>query len=372
MMTGVLYVAALGLASAVRVQDLAQYWSAAHLATENPFSLEAVTRFEASCGLPTSPPPMVMRNPPWSLVFVLPLRYLSYRQAFALWALLSVAMVAGCARAVWNLVNPAPSLAPAFLSLLFGPTVTLLMLGQITVLVLVGVTLFLVSVERRRDWLAGASLVLILIKPHVAFVFLLAVLLWTIYGKRWKIISGCALALAATSLPLLAINPHIYSQYMEFARRFARETIPYPNLGGMLYLASGRHVLAFVPLVIATVWLFFYWRKHCATWDWKSDGMMVLLASVAFSYFSYPYDEIIMIPALIVAYANGNRKIVLAGFALGNAGYALYISNVTARYGFDYMFLSWTATVWLLTCVLAQPARLRTEPAACAPSPTHA
>jgi hypothetical protein len=357
MMTGVLYVAALGLAAALRVQDLAQYWSAAHLATENPFSVEAVSRFEASYGYSTNPPPMVMRNPPWSLVFVLPFRYMSYRQAFAFWALLSVVIVAGCARAVWGLVNPVPSLAPAFLSLIYGPTVVLLMLGQVTVLVLLGVTLFLVAVERRNDWLAGASLLLILVKPHVAFLFLLAVLLWALSRKKWVIFLSSVLALATTSIAVLAINPHIYTQYMEYARRFAQETVPYPNFGGMLYIASGRHALAFIPQLIATAWLLYYWRKHRAHWDWNTDGMTVLLVSVAFSYFSYPYDEIIMIPALIAAYAVGNRRIFLAGFVFANAGYALYISNVAGRFGFQYMFLWWTATAWLLTCILARKVR---------------
>lgn len=356
-MSGTLYVAALGLASAMPVQDLAQYWSAAHLVTANPFSQQAVTRFEASYGYPTNPPPMVMRNPPWSLIFVLPLRYMGYRQAYALWALLSVVLVAGCARAVWGIVNPEPSLTPAFLSLLFGPTVILLMLGQVTVLVLLGVTLFLVSVERGKDWLAGSSLLLILVKPHVAFLFLVAIFLWAVYRKKWTIFLAAFLALALSSLAVLAINPRIYTQYMEFATRFAQEKVFYPNLGGMLYLASGRHALVFVPQLIATAWLVFYWLQHRAAWDWKYDGMLVLLVSVAFSYFSYPYDEIIMIPALVAAYANGNRKIFLAGFLLGNAGYALYLSNVAGRFGLQHMFLSWTASVWLLTCLLARGAR---------------
>ncbi len=35
-------------------------------------------------------------------------------------------------------------------------------------------------------------------------------------------------------------------------------------------------------------------------------------------------------------------------------GYALYISDIAGHFGYGYMFLWWTATGWLVTCLLAQ------------------
>lgn len=347
-----LFGAASMAASKLAIQDLAQYWAAAHLINQNPYSPDLVTAFEKSCGLPTSPPPLITKMPPWALLFVLPLGFLGYYNAFAAWAVLSVVVVMGCTRAVWNLYSPPPSMAPLLLPLLFGPTFVLLILGQWTVLVLLGITLFLITVERRQDWLAGASLLLVLGKPHVPLLYLIVVALWAVRSKRWAIGYSSALALGIASVASFAMNPHIFVQFVQRSTLVVNETVPYPNLGGMLYVVSGHHILALLPQVIGVIWLVFYWRKHRVDWDWKTDGMIVLLVSVASSYYSYPYDEVMVLPALLGAFVGGNRRIFLAGFAAVNLGYAVYIFNVGGK--FTYMYLWWTASGWLVTYILSQ------------------
>ncbi|MGC2209062.1 MAG: hypothetical protein WA532_03025 [Candidatus Korobacteraceae bacterium] len=79
-MGGVVFVGALGMANAFPKQDLAGYWAATHLATRNPYSVQAVKDFERSIGNPNTVPPMV-RNPPWAIVLVLPLAWFSYQTA---------------------------------------------------------------------------------------------------------------------------------------------------------------------------------------------------------------------------------------------------------------------------------------------------
>ena len=351
-MAGIIFVAALGLSSALPAQDLAQYWAAAHLARQNPYSLQQVVDFEKAAGCKATR--LVMRNPPWTIPVILPLALLNYSTAYAFWVLLTVVAVAGCARAIWKLLTPTQSLAPAFLSLIFGPTICLVMLGQLAVLELLGISLFLVFVERRRDWLAGASLLLVLIKPHVALPFLVAVLLWTLHRKRWGVLWAGAIALIGSSLAAVAINPRVFAQFLQFAGQYAQETLAYPNLGGILYLVTGRHALALLPQMLGLCWLAWYWRRHRASWDWKTHGMLVLLVSIVSSYFSYSYDEIIVLPALIAAYATGNRRIFLAGFIFTNLGWAAYIGNFAGRFGYDYTFLCWTPCAWLLTYLLSR------------------
>ena len=345
--------------SALKVQDLAQYWAGAHLIRENPYSEALVTNFERSFGFSMHAPAMVMRNPPSALVFVLPFRYMSYNSAFAVWTLVSILVVAGCARASSSVSgNSDASLTPAFLCLLFGPTVVLLMLGQIAVLVLLGVTCFLIMAERKRDWLAGAFLSLTCVKPHIVVLFLIAIALWSIKARRWAVLLSLGLSLAATSVLVLLLNPHIFLQYIAFARQFAGETTPYPNIGGLLYVVSGYRDLAFLPQIAGLAWLAFYWRRHRSHWDWKSHGMTVLLVSVACSYYSFPFDQIVVLPALMAAFANGNRRIFLWAFIATNLGFAFYISNIAGRFGFGYMFLWWTASAWLITYILALKSRL--------------
>jgi hypothetical protein len=353
-----LLLAAFIASSVLKVQDLAQYWAAAHLLRENPYSEALVTNFERSFGYSMHAPAMVMRNPPPALVFVLPFRYMSYNLAFAVWALVSILVVAGCSRASSNLGGDSDaSLAPAFLCLLFGPTVVLLMLGQLAVLVLLGVTCFLIMAERKRYWLAGALLSLVCVKPHVVLLFLISVTLWSVRTKRWAVLASMGLALVVTSAIALLLNPHIFVQYLAFARQFAGETTPYPNVGGLLYIISGHRNLAFLPQAAGLVWLAVYWRSHRSHWDWKSHGMAVLLVSVACSYYSFPFDQIVVLPALMAAFSRGNRRIFLGAFITTNLGFAFYLSNAAGRFGFGYMFLWWTASAWLITYVIALNSR---------------
>ena len=127
------------------------------------------------------------------------------------------------------------------------------------------------------------------------------------------------------------------------------------NLGGMLYQASGWRPAAVLPQIAGTVWLAFYWWLHRKSWDWKSHGLVVLVVSLGFSYYSYPYDEVIVLPALLAAAANGNRRFLLTGLILTNLGFAVYLSKLADIWGLRYMFLWWTGSAWMVTYLLSQP-----------------
>lgn len=355
----ILFAASLMAAYALPVQDFAAYWAAAHLFQQNPYSMQQTQSFDKSAGLVSAP--LVVRNPPWAIVLFLPLGLLGYHSAFAIWMLMSVLGIAVCAKVVWDRCGPGPSLVPALLSLMFGPTVVLLMLGQITVMVLLGTVLFCIMVRKGRDRLAGASLLLVMGKPHIALLFLLSVALWTVLYRRWIVLISGTLALTVASSAALAMNPDIFAQFWRQMLLVVGETAAFPNLGGMLYSLSGLHILALLPQLAGVIWLAFYWQKHRSDWDWEHHGLVVLLVSVACSYYSYPYDEILALPALIAAFARGDRRMFLAVFALTDLAYAVYISGIAGHFGFGYMFLWWTATGWLLTYILAQK-RMSAEP----------
>jgi hypothetical protein len=357
---GVLFVAAFMAAGVLPVQDLAQYWSAAHLIRANPYSFQLVAQFEHSQGIAIDPP-LVLKNPPWAIPFFLPLGLVGYRVAFALWTLFSLVIIMACTRGIWHELHARSSLTPLILPLLFGPVIVQLMLGQWTILVLSGITLFLIAAERKHDWIAGASLVLVLGKPHVALLFLVAIALWAAQQRRWRIPVSALIALASASLFVEVLNPHIWAQFLERTSQVVHEAEAYPNLGGILYDLTGVHSLALIPQIAGLIWLAFYWRRHRFHWNWWEHGTMVVLCSVVCSYYSYPYDEILALPALIVASANSARREFLIAFLITDLGYALYITDVPGRLGYGYMFLSWTATGWLVACILSRCTWARAE-----------
>lgn len=345
-------------AGALPVQDLAQYWSAAHLVRQNPYSPELVSRFQHTQGIGVDPP-LVLKNPPWAIPPFLILGLFSYRAAFAMWTLLSLVILISCTHSIWKELPIGGSPAPLWLPLLFGPAVVQLILGQWTILVLLGIAAFFLAIERRQDWIAGAALILVLGKPHVTLLFLLAIALWVIRNRRWGVFISSAIALFGMSLTVQMFNPHIWTQFLTRTSQVVRETEAYPNLGGILYHISGQHFLGMLPQLAGVVWLIFYFRKHVHNWSWWNQGTMVVLCSVVCSYYSYPYDEILALPALLVAFANTKttRHRFLIPFAITNLGYALYISNIAGKFGYGYMFLFWTATGWLVTCLASQPRR---------------
>lgn len=330
-------------------QDLASYWAAAHLLKQNPYSPELVSAFERSRGLRVSNPPLIMRNPPWALALALPLRLISYRVAFALWSMMSVVAVVACSRSVWKLFGAPESVWTLLLPVLFGPTMVLLIVGQWSVVVLAGVAFFVISIARQRYLLAGTALLLVIGKPHIVLLFLIAVLLWIVRAGKWAVLVGALIATTVSSLLVLIMNPAIFRQFLDQILHVAGEGVLYPNIGGLLSDVTGQHFVALLPQAVGVIWLAFYWRGHRDQWDWKREGVLVLAVSVACSYYSYAYDEVLVLPALIGAFLNGNRKIFLACFVATNLGYALYLFQIAGRFGFSYMFLSWTTTAWLIT-----------------------
>lgn len=348
----VLFVAFFMIASALPPQDFSNFWAAAKLMGKNPYSYGLVASLKKSYGLSVKFD--AIKNPPWAILFVLPFGLFDYRVALALWNTLSIIALVACSRVIWNLFTSEQSLAPLLLPLLFGPTVVLVMLGQWTILVLVGVTAFLCLVAKNRDWLAGAALMLVLGKFHIALLFLLAVALWIVHKKRWKVACSALVTTALASLITIAINPHIFSQFLAHDLEATHQTSPFPNLGGMLYLFSGIQSLALLPQIAGVLWLLFYWFIHRDEWDWNQHGMLVLVCSIACSYYSYPYDQILVLPALVMVFVTGNRKVFFALFIAVDIGFALYILQVAGKFGFNYMFLAWTPAAWLIVYVASQ------------------
>jgi len=349
-----IFIAAYMAAGALPVQDLAQYWSAAHLVRHNPYSPELVAEFQHSQGIYVDPP-LVLKNPPWAIPFILPLRWFGYRAAFAFWTVVSLIVLMGCTHAIWRNLSPnSSSFIPLLMPILFGPAIVQLMLGQWTILVFLGVAIFLIAAERGQDWIAGAALVLVLGKPHVALLFLLAVALWTVHHKRWRVWISGTLALLAASLIVELLNPSIWAQFLARTALVVHEAEAYPNLGGALFATTGIHSLALIPQIAGLIWLAWYWKQHRNRWTWWEHGTLVLLCSIVCSYYSYPYDEILALPALLLAAAQPKRRAFLAVFLVTELGYALYITDVAGRLGYGYMFLCWTASGWLIACILAR------------------
>ena len=250
--------------------------------------------------------PLMIWTPPWTLLFTLPFGLLHFSAAQFLWLLSHVVLTLFAARQLWRIYGDAAPASPWpwVLTLTFVPTIFVLVIGQITPLVLAGLALWLHAERKQKPWMMGFALLMLSIKPHLLLLFWMIVALWAWEERPWPLILRAALvAFCAMALPLL-FNPNIYVQY--FALYETREVLrpmdwPAPTLRNLIKIVWNidRPWLQFAPTIIAALWAVFHWRRHKRNWSWPEQLPLIVLVSVASSFFVWTYDYVVAIPALL-------------------------------------------------------------------------
>src|SRR5262245_34434940 len=201
--------------------DFVEYWAAGRLNLhgQDPYSPEFLLPLEQAAGRDTDEAVM-MWNPPWTLSAAMPLGAVDARPAQLAWLILNFAVILFCADRVWQLAGgPKSSRWVAYaLALTFLPSFFVLRAGQITPLVLLGCVLFAWSYRLGRPGLAGATAVLVAVKPHLVYLLWVAVAVEAVDRRKvWAVFGGVLAGLAATAWPLAA-NPAVFEQYFAACR----------------------------------------------------------------------------------------------------------------------------------------------------------
>jgi hypothetical protein len=193
-------------------RDFIQYWSAyrALRAGTNAYDGLVLHPIERAAG--QAPDATIfMWNPPWTVLLIAPALELSFEAACLAWIGCNLALVAGIGVLVGNLAtlrNGRSLIMPAIVSaLFFYPAMETIALGQISLVLALGVALFLRSAVKGNDAAAGLSLVLLSIKPHLFLIFGAWVAYWVIREKRWRIPATAAVGLFAMVLLTSALWP---------------------------------------------------------------------------------------------------------------------------------------------------------------------
>src|SRR5713226_8714373 len=261
--------------------DFVEYWAAGRLNArgENPYDGAKLLPLEKEAGRTALPvdsagneTAVMMWNPPWTLTVVMLLGLLDARLGQLLWLLLHLGVIVFCADWAWRYYQgPAGYRWLAWaLALTFVPTMIVLRAGQIGPLILLGIVGFLHFERKGRLFLAGAACVLIAIKPHLLFLFWIALALWAIEGRRWRVLIGdIVTGVVATAIPIF-FNLEVCQQYWFALTHHPPEEWVSLTIGSILRLLFGAELiwLQLVPAVPALIWFGWYWRKHHAYWDW--------------------------------------------------------------------------------------------------------
>ncbi len=298
--------------TALPLYDFVEYWAAGQLlaAGENPYDPARVDELERQAG--RTGEAFLMWNPPWALSLVLPLGVLPVRAAHLLWLAVNLLALIAATEVLWRHyggdVNR-PWLAP-LVALTFVPALCALVVGQITPLVLLGAALFLPLVRARRDAAAGAVTALLAVKPHLAYLFWVALAIWAIGARRWKVLLGGALTGVALVGVAMALRPTILADYWQTLKETPAQYAS-PTLGYLLRLALASPWFGwqFVPLAPGLAWLAWWGWRNQKDWDWSARTPPLLLASaLTAAYGAWLFDLVILLVPILAAAARLSRE----------------------------------------------------------------
>jgi hypothetical protein len=289
------------MAQPLPLYDFITYWAAGHLflGGSNPYSLPAVLAVERSQGWPFAQP-IVMLCPPWTLPIVAMLGTVPLHAARIAWLAISIILNGTSAAGLWLYFGGARRQAwiALVVALTFVPIAGADRFGQITPLILASITAFLFLLRSRRDLCAGAVLLGFGLKPHLLYLVWMALLLWIVQSRRWKVLAGAIASYAAATATAVLYNRHALD-YLHNTFGAAMDTAC--GFGGALRHAFGmEHAwLQLLPPMIGALWFAYYWRSHRQTWNWRDHLPMLLVVSVASSPYCWSHDFILILPAII-------------------------------------------------------------------------
>jgi hypothetical protein len=334
-------------------RDFVEYWASgsqlAHRA--NPYDGNTISGLEHSAGLPSTITDLIMPNPPSALLLVLPLGFLGPKTAELLWLAMLLACLVGSVQMVW-IMHGRPKNQLHLLGYSFAPALSCLLSGQVTIFLLLGLVLFL-RLHRSRPFLAGVSLWLCMLKPHLFLPFGVVLVVWVIATRSYKVLAGTAVALGISSAIALMLDPLVWVQYRQMMSAARIDQLAIPCLSIMLRrtFSPNSPWLQYLPVALGCLWALAYFRRHRDDWDWMEHGSVLMLVSILVAPYTWFMDQVILIPALLhAAYVTRSRSLV-AILALASAVIEIEIlRGLPLLHSALYL---WTAPAWLVWYICA-------------------
>jgi hypothetical protein len=260
-------------------------------------------------GMPSAKP-QLMLAPPWTLPFVAVMSLLPFRPAQAAWWTVSLSLNCLSSIGLWIYFGGVRRRAwvAILISLTFVPMGGAEFMGQITPLMLASMTAFLLCLKYEKHFAAGVLLLGVGFKPHLMYLFLLALLLWIFQTRAWAVLAGALTAYGSTMVATFLFNPNSLDYFRE---TFGLATTAPCGIGWVLRETFGvQHGwLQFLPCVFGLAWFGIYWLRHRSAWDWRTHLLLLLIVSVASSPYCWYHDFILILPAVIALAVRGAYRL---------------------------------------------------------------
>jgi hypothetical protein len=293
--------------------DYIAYWSAARLAITggNPYSIDEMLKIEqengwpensGQAGLPADYAHM-MFNPPWTIFFIIPFGIMDYLTSRTIFFLFCIGIIFFSVDQLWKYYGG--KLKHIWIVLLlvftFPATISLINLGNITILPLFGIVLFMLFVKQKRFFWTGTTISLVLIKPHNTYLFLLALVVWVLVEKRWELLLGAIVSIIVSISITLIFIPNIFVKYMVLISTGITNSWLNATLGSILRLKFGYDLvwLIYIPIIPGLIWFFWYWFTHYRSWNWDTAVPILLIISALTTPWGWLLDLTLVIPVIV-------------------------------------------------------------------------
>jgi hypothetical protein len=289
--------------STVASRDSIQYWATGRLLVhhENPYSVRDVEALESSQGY-SADRPLMFRCPPWALWIVVLPGLLSAYWAWAIWLAILLLSLVVSMRLIWRMYGEGLKPADAFLigGYLFSPVPACLVAGQVGLLLLLGIVVFL-AFEQKRPFLAGAALMLPMVKPHIFALLWPILAIWILTRRKWSLLAGFLGGFFIAMAIALAFDPAVFVHYREMLHQQAIQNEFIPALSGMIRALFFHRLfwVQFVPLGLGLLWCAWYYWRNQDNWNWPRQGLVVLVVAVLTTPYAWLTDEVILLPAML-------------------------------------------------------------------------
>jgi hypothetical protein len=284
--------------------DFIGYWSSTRLLITggNPYSavelktIQEQVRSENPMELET----IMVWNPPWLMLFLIPISLSSFNVAAHSWLLINTLVTGLSLYSCWIFLHRSAN-EKVFLVLLgagfiFPATLILFDLGQISSIILISLILFIFLIERRRDTLAGVVLLMTTIKPHLTYLVLLVILIWIIRNRRWKVSISLAVAGILSTLITWIINPTWILDYVDTLNSLPYNNLSTSTLGSFMSDVFGIQIFRYTFLLILP--LAYPLAKAAEKIGFLTSFNLALLISIPLSPYGFVFDHVLLLPAL--------------------------------------------------------------------------
>ena len=332
-------------------RDFIVYWATGQQLVHhhNPYDPAALNQIERNAGF-SGGASYYMRNTPWALPLAYPLGFASPQATALPWSLTMLALLLASVRMIWKMVGRRGSHLD-WLGYCFPPALFCVILGQTSVVLLFGLTLFL-RFHKTRPFVAGAALWLCTIKPHLFLPFALVLLVWIFLSRSYRILLGALAAMAVDFGITALIDPGAFGQYAYYMRTSTITHEFTACFGDLLRdkINPNAEWLAFIPAVLGCAWALAYFWQRRNHWDWLRDGSLLVLVSLLVAPFGWIFDQSLAMPAILIAASHTRSRLLLAALAVMYIAIEIEIN----RFDLHSAAYLWCAPAWLAWYLLAR------------------